>query len=47
MRWLGIRGLQALTHVAVLLPLVVLVWDFTQDQLTADPLREIQFRPVR
>ncbi|MFC1987260.1 sulfite oxidase heme-binding subunit YedZ [Chloroflexota bacterium] len=31
-------------HIAALLPLVVLIWDFTQGNLTANPIREIQLR---
>ena len=31
-------------HIAALLPLVVLIWDFAQDNLTANPIREIQLR---
>ncbi|MBU2608089.1 MAG: sulfoxide reductase heme-binding subunit YedZ [Chloroflexi bacterium] len=31
-------------HIAALLPLAVLLWDFTQGNLTANPIREIQLR---
>jgi sulfoxide reductase heme-binding subunit YedZ len=31
-------------HIAALLPLVVLIWDFTQGNLTANPIREVQLR---
>ncbi|MFC2060538.1 sulfite oxidase heme-binding subunit YedZ [Chloroflexota bacterium] len=31
-------------HIAALLPLAVLVWDFTQGNLTANPIREVQLR---
>ncbi|MFC2056820.1 sulfite oxidase heme-binding subunit YedZ [Chloroflexota bacterium] len=31
-------------HIIVLLPLVVLIWDFTQSNLTANPIREVQLR---
>ena len=31
-------------HIAALLPLVMLIWDFTQDNLTANPIREVQLR---
>ncbi len=31
-------------HIAVLLPLVELIWDFTQGNLTANPIREVQLR---
>lgn len=36
-----------LVHIIVLTPLAVLVWDFTQGQLTANPIREIQLRSGR
>ncbi len=31
-------------HIAALLPLAVLVWDFTHGNLTANPIREVQLR---
>jgi sulfoxide reductase heme-binding subunit YedZ len=31
-------------YIALLLPLIVLIWDFTQNNLTANPIREIQLR---
>ena len=37
-------GLQILTHIAALFPLAVLAWDFTQGQLTANPIQEITLR---
>ncbi|MBI4267322.1 MAG: sulfoxide reductase heme-binding subunit YedZ [Chloroflexi bacterium] len=40
-------ALQVLTHLAALLPLVVIVWDWTQDRLTANPISEIQLRTGR
>lgn len=33
-----------LLHIGALLPLIIMVWDYTQGQLTADPIREIQLR---
>lgn len=39
--------LQILIHVSALTPLVWLLWDFTQGQLTANPVREIQLRTGR
>ncbi len=36
--------LQILTHIAALLPLAVLAWDFTQGQLTVNPIQEITRR---
>src|SRR4030067_3627328 len=41
----GLRTLiWLLIHLAALLPLFVLVWDFTRDNLTANPIREVQLR---
>lgn len=40
-------GVHILVSVAVLLPLVILIWDFARDQLTANPVREIQLRTGR
>ncbi len=37
-------GLWILIHIAALLPLAVLVWDFTQGRLTANPIQEITLR---
>ncbi len=31
-------------NIAALLPLIVLIWDFTQGNLTANPIREVQLR---
>jgi sulfoxide reductase heme-binding subunit YedZ len=36
--------LRIVTHVAALLPLLLLGWDFWQDQLGADPIREMTLR---
>ena len=44
MRWFRVYSLKILAHIGVLLPLVALIWDFSQGQLTADPIREIQLR---
>lgn len=38
---------QILVHIAVLMPLAVLAWDFAQGQLTANPIQEIQLRTGR
>ncbi len=38
------RWLQVLTHAAALAPLALLVWDYAQDQLTANPIREVTLR---
>jgi sulfoxide reductase heme-binding subunit YedZ len=34
-------------HVAALVPLFLLIWDYTQGQVTANPIREIQLRTGR
>ncbi len=36
--------LPLLTHIAALLPLAMLVWSFTQDRLTVNPIQEITLR---
>lgn len=36
--------IRIVVHVAALLPLLVLIWDFTQDNLTANPIQDIQLR---
>ncbi|MBI2329595.1 MAG: sulfoxide reductase heme-binding subunit YedZ [Chloroflexi bacterium] len=36
--------LQILTHIVSLLPLAILIWDFRQDRLTANPIQEITLR---
>jgi sulfoxide reductase heme-binding subunit YedZ len=41
---LKVSGLQVLVHIAALLPLILLAWDFTQGGLTANPIREVQLR---
>jgi sulfoxide reductase heme-binding subunit YedZ len=41
------RWLRVLTHIAALLPLAALLWDYAQDQLTVDPIREITLRTGR
>lgn len=44
MRWFRVSTLKILAHIGALLPLIALLWDFSQGQLTADPIREIQLR---
>lgn len=44
MRGLKVPGLQVLVHIGALLPLVWLIWQFSQGQLTANPIREVQLR---
>lgn len=39
--------LQILTHLGALLPLAVLAWKYAQNQLTANPIREITLRTGR
>jgi sulfoxide reductase heme-binding subunit YedZ len=36
--------IQIVTHIAALFPLAVLIWDFTQGNLSANPIRELQLR---
>ena len=38
------RSLKLITHIGALLPLALLIWDFNQGQLGADPIREITLR---
>jgi sulfoxide reductase heme-binding subunit YedZ len=38
------RWLQILAHAAALAPLALLAWDYAQDQLTANPIREVTLR---
>lgn len=38
------RWLQILTHLGSCLPLALLIWDYWQDQLTANPIQDITFR---
>ena len=44
MRRLKARWLQILTHVGALAPLGLLIWDYSQNQLTFNPIQEITFR---
>jgi sulfoxide reductase heme-binding subunit YedZ len=47
MQKLKAHWLQILTHVGALLPLAILAWDYAQNQLTANPIREITIRTGR
>jgi len=47
MQKLKAHWLQFLTHVGALLPLAILAWDYAQNQLTANPIREITIRTGR
>ncbi len=47
MRWLRVHSLSLLVHIGALLPLALLAWQFSQGQLTANPIREIQLRTGR
>ncbi len=38
---------QILLHLVLLLPSIVIAWDYTQGQLTANPIQEIQLRTGR
>ncbi len=44
MHKLKTHWLQILAHIASLLPLAILVWGFTQDRLTVNPIQEITLR---
>ena len=44
---LKVPGLQILVHIGALVPLAWLAWQFSQDNLTANPIREIQLRTGR
>lgn len=39
-----ITWLRIVVHIAALLPLIMLAWDFTQGQLTANPVQAVQLR---
>ena len=39
--------LKLIVHIAALLPLLFLIWDILSNQLSADPIREIQLRTGR
>ncbi|MCG8349144.1 MAG: sulfoxide reductase heme-binding subunit YedZ [Chloroflexales bacterium] len=43
-RWLNKHWLQLTVHVGALAPLTLLIWDFTQDNLTFNPIQEITLR---
>jgi sulfoxide reductase heme-binding subunit YedZ len=36
--------IRIVVHIAALLPIVVFIWDLTQSNLTANPIREVQLR---
>ncbi|MFC1847408.1 sulfite oxidase heme-binding subunit YedZ [Chloroflexota bacterium] len=39
-----INVIRIVVHIAAALPLIILIWDFTQGNLTANPIQEIQLR---
>ncbi|MFC2068940.1 sulfite oxidase heme-binding subunit YedZ [Chloroflexota bacterium] len=41
---LQITIIRIVIHIAALVPLVLLIWDYTQGNLTANPIREVQLR---
>ncbi len=47
MGWWRTTGLRVLVHTGALLPLIWIAWRFTQDNLTANPIREIQLETGR
>jgi sulfoxide reductase heme-binding subunit YedZ len=44
MRIRKITIIRLVIHIIALLPLVLIIWDFTQDNLSANPIRELQLR---
>jgi sulfoxide reductase heme-binding subunit YedZ len=42
--YLKSNWLRIITHVGALLPLVLIIWDFFQNQLTVNPIQEVTFR---
>ena len=38
------RWLLIIAHIGALLPLALMIWDFSQDQLTVNPIQELTFR---
>ncbi len=44
MRWVKEHGLKLLVHIAALLPLAIIIWDFAHNNLTANPIEEITLR---
>ncbi|MFC1747023.1 protein-methionine-sulfoxide reductase heme-binding subunit MsrQ [Candidatus Neomarinimicrobiota bacterium] len=42
--WLSRRFLSVLTHFIVLIPLILIIYDFYTDQLTANPIQDITLR---
>jgi sulfoxide reductase heme-binding subunit YedZ len=44
MRWLNKHWLQLIVHIGALAPLTLLIWDFTQDNLSFNPIQEITLR---
>jgi len=47
MRHIKIDWLRAFTHAAALAPLALLIWDYTQDQLSVNPIQDITARTGR
>ena len=43
--WLRARWLRILVHAGALLPLVRIIWDYTQGGFLVDPVREITRHP--
>lgn len=44
MQQLRKNWLRTITHIGAWVPLAVLIWDYTQDNLTVNPIQEITFR---
>jgi methionine sulfoxide reductase heme-binding subunit len=44
MRRLKTHGLQILTHIGALVPLILLIWDYAHNQLTVNPIQAVTLR---
>lgn len=44
MRWWQAHALEIIFNLVALVPLGILLWDFSRGQLTANPIREVQLR---
>ena len=47
MKWLRKNGLLILTHIGSLIPLAVLLWDWSQSNLTVNPIQAVTLRTGR
>ena len=44
MRFPKFTKFQIIVHIGALIPLILLIWDFYTDNLTADPVQNVTFR---